>query len=132
MRKIAVAAATAASLTLTACEGGSSTQAVQGQVFGGTPAAATVFSALGGGSGICSGAVEGTQVVVKGPSGTLLATTTLQKDTKAAKPGSLRKSATALAAYVLTRRSDTSRCGAPATPRSQPTCCAGMKWPRSS
>ena len=63
--------------------GGSSTQVVQGQVLGGTQAAATAFSALGGGSGICGGAVEGTQVIVKGPSGTLLATTTLHKDAKA-------------------------------------------------
>ena len=56
---------------------------VQGQVLGGTQAAATTFSALGGVRGICGGAVEGTQVIVKGPSGTLLATTTLHKDTKA-------------------------------------------------
>jgi hypothetical protein len=86
MRKLAVAvvAATAAAYALTACGGGgSSTQVVQGQVLGGTQAAATVFGALGDGSGICGGAVEGTQVIVKGPSGTLLATTTLHKDTKA-------------------------------------------------
>jgi hypothetical protein len=51
--------------------------------MGGTQAAATVFSALGGGGGICGGAVEGTQVIVKGPSGKLLATTTLHKDAKA-------------------------------------------------
>jgi hypothetical protein len=56
---------------------------VQGQVLGGTQAAATTFSALGGGSGICGGAVEGTQVIIKSPSGTLLATTTLHKDPKA-------------------------------------------------
>jgi hypothetical protein len=56
---------------------------VQGQVLGGTQAGATVFKALGGVSGICGGAVEGTQVIVKGPSGTLLATTNLRKDAKA-------------------------------------------------
>jgi hypothetical protein len=84
MRKLFVTAAIAASSALSACGGGgSSTQVVQGQVLGGTQAASTVFSALGGGSGICGGAVEGTQVIVKGPSGTLLATTTLQKDSKA-------------------------------------------------
>ena len=84
MRKLVVAAATAAASALTACgSGGSSTQVVQGHVLGGTQAAATTFSALGGGSGICGGAVEGTQVIVKGPSGTLLATTTLHKDAKA-------------------------------------------------
>ena len=66
-----------------AAGGGSSTQVVQGQVLGGTQAAATTFSALGGGSGICGGAVQGTQLIVKGPSGTLLATTTLHQDSKA-------------------------------------------------
>ena len=81
MRKLIVAAATSA---LTACGGGgSSTQVVQGHVLGGTQAAATTFSALGGGSGICGGAVEGTQLIIKGPSGTLLATTTLHKNAKA-------------------------------------------------
>lgn len=84
MRKLAVAAAIAVASVLTACGGGgSSTQVVQGQVLGGTQAAATTFSALGGGSGICAGAVEGTQVIVKGPSGTLLTTTNLHKDAKA-------------------------------------------------
>jgi hypothetical protein len=84
MRKLAVAPSTAVASVLTACGGGGpSTQAVQGQVLGGTQAAATTFSALGGVSGICGGAVEGTQVIVKGPSGTLLATTTLHKDAKA-------------------------------------------------
>jgi hypothetical protein len=63
--------------------GGSSTQAVQGQIIGGTQAAATVFSATGGGSGICGGAVAGTQVIIKGPSGKLLVTTNLRKDAKA-------------------------------------------------
>jgi hypothetical protein len=70
-------------VAVSACGGGSSTQAVHGKVMGGTQAAATVFSAMGGGGGICGGAVEGTQVIVKGPSGTLLATTTLHKDVKA-------------------------------------------------
>jgi hypothetical protein len=84
MRKLVVAAAMAAASVLSACGGGgSSTQVVQGQVLGGTQAAATAMSALGGVSGICGGAVEGTQVIVKGPSGTLLATTTLHKDSKA-------------------------------------------------
>ncbi len=84
MRRLVIAAAIAAATGLTACGGGvPSTQAVQGQVIGGTQAAATVFSALGGGGGICAGAVEGTQVIVKGPSGKLLATTTLHKDAKA-------------------------------------------------
>jgi hypothetical protein len=86
MRKlaIAVAAATAAASVLTACGGGgSSGQVVQGQVLGGTQSAAIAFSALGGIKGICGGAVEGTQVIIKGPSGTLLATTTLHKDAKA-------------------------------------------------
>jgi hypothetical protein len=63
--------------------GGSSTQVVHGQVLGATQAAAITYSALGGVHGICGGAVEGTQVIVKGPSGTLLATTTLHKDSKA-------------------------------------------------
>jgi hypothetical protein len=84
MRKLAAAASIAVASVLTGCGGGgSSTQAVQGQVLGGTQAGATAFSALGGVSGICGGAVEGTQVIVKGPSGTLLATTTLNKDAKA-------------------------------------------------
>jgi hypothetical protein len=84
MRKLFVVAATAAASALSACGGGGpSTQVVQGQVLGGTQAAATAFSALGSVHGICGGAVEGTQVIVKGPSGTLLATTTLHKDTKA-------------------------------------------------
>jgi hypothetical protein len=81
---LVVAAATAATATLSACGGGgSSTQMVQGQVIGGTQAAAIAYSALGDVHGICGGAVEGTQVIVKGPSGTLLATTTLHKDSKA-------------------------------------------------
>ena len=42
-----------------------------------------MFSALGGVHGICGGAVDGTQVIIKGPSGKLLATTNLHKDAKA-------------------------------------------------
>jgi hypothetical protein len=92
MRKLAIVAASAAVSVLTACGGGgSSTQMVRGQALGGTQAAATVFSALGG-SEICGGAVEGTQVIVKGPSGTLLATTTLHKDVKATSALSLPSS----------------------------------------
>jgi hypothetical protein len=86
MRKLAIAfaAATAAASVLTACGGGgSSGQVVHGQVLGGTQSAAIAFGALGGIKGICGGAVEGTQVIIKGPSGTLLATTTLHKDAKA-------------------------------------------------
>ena len=80
---LVVAAAIAATAALSACGGGgSSTQVVQGQVLGGTQAAAIAYSALGGVSGICGGAVEGTQVIVKGPSGTLLATTTLPRTPK--------------------------------------------------
>src|ERR1700722_13910487 len=48
--------------------------------------------ALGGGSEICAGAVEGTQLIGKGPSGTLLATTTLHKDVKATSALSLPSS----------------------------------------
>jgi hypothetical protein len=78
------AAVIVAATALTACGGGSpSAQTVQGQVMGGTQAAATVFSAVGGVSGICGGAVSGTQVIIKGPSGRLLATTTLHKDVQA-------------------------------------------------
>jgi hypothetical protein len=40
---------------------------VKGQILGGTSAASTVYSATGGGSGICAGAVGGTQVIVMGP-----------------------------------------------------------------
>jgi hypothetical protein len=71
------------SIATAAGGGGSSTQVVQGQVLGRTQAAATAFSAFGGGSGICGGAVQGTQLIAKGPSGTLLATTTLHEDSKA-------------------------------------------------
>jgi hypothetical protein len=83
MRKLVIAVVIAAASGLSACGGGSGTQVVQGQVLGGTQSAATAFSALSGGNGICGGAVEGTQVIVRGPSGTLLATTTLPKDSKA-------------------------------------------------
>ena len=80
IRSAAVALSAAAAIAVAACGGGSSTQPVHGTVLGGTSAAATVFSATGGGTGVCGGAVNGTQVIVKGPSGTLLATTTLRKD----------------------------------------------------
>ncbi|MGH3254934.1 MAG: hypothetical protein ACRDOU_05905 [Streptosporangiaceae bacterium] len=84
MRKLVVAATIAAASALTACGGGGAgTQAVHGQVLGGTVAAATVYSALAGISGICGHAVEGTQVNIKGPSGALLATTSLHKDAQA-------------------------------------------------
>ncbi len=74
----------AAAITAVGC-GGSATQSVHGTVLGGTQAAATVIGAFGGGKGLCAGAVAGTQVIVKGPSGTLLATTTLRKDTSASR-----------------------------------------------
>lgn len=87
MRKTMPAGITAVIAVVTALSacggGGPSTQTVQGQVMGGTQAAATVFSAAGGATGICGGAVSGTQVIIKGPSGRLLATTTLRKDAKA-------------------------------------------------
>jgi hypothetical protein len=74
----------AAAIAIAGCGGGgTSTQAVHGKVLGGTQAAATVVSATGGGTGICGGAVAGTQVIVKGPSGKLHATTTLRKDASA-------------------------------------------------
>jgi hypothetical protein len=76
MRKRVITVTITCAVAMTAC-GGPSTQAVHGQVVGGTQAAATVFAANGA-AGICAGAVEGTQVIVKGPSGTLLTTTTLQ------------------------------------------------------
>ena len=79
-RLLSVAALAA---TVAACGGGSSPQPVRGTVFGGTQAAATVFSATGGGTGVCGGAIAGTQVIVKGPSGALLATTRLRKDASA-------------------------------------------------
>jgi hypothetical protein len=81
MRKRVITVTITCAVAMTAC-GGPSTQAVHGQVVGGTQAAATVFAANGA-AGICAGAVEGTQVIVKGPSGTLLTTTTLHKDAKA-------------------------------------------------
>jgi len=45
--------------------------------MGGTQAGATVASALGNVHGICAGAVPGGQLIIKGPSGTMLVTTTL-------------------------------------------------------
>ena len=85
--KLVVATGVAAALT--ACGGGSGSQAVHGQVLGGTQSAATVVGAMGGGTGICGGAVSGTQVIIKGPSGKLLATTNLRKDTAATRKLSL-------------------------------------------
>ena len=85
--KLVVATGVAAALT--ACGGGSGSQAVHGQVLGGTQSAATVVGAMGGGTGICGGAVSGTQVIIKGPSGKLLATTNLRKDTVATRKLSL-------------------------------------------
>jgi hypothetical protein len=69
-------------MALSACSSSPGSQAVKGQILGSTQNAVTVYSATGGGgaSGICADAVGGTQVIVKGPSGTLLATTNLQKD----------------------------------------------------
>jgi hypothetical protein len=93
MHKLVIVAMIAAITALTACGSGSpSTQTVEGQVIGGTQAAATVASALGGGIGICGGAVGGTQVIIKGPSGKLLATTTLHKNAKATSALSLPSS----------------------------------------
>ena len=81
---VAVALPSAAAIAIAGCSSaGTSTQSVHGTVLGGTQAAATVFSAEGGGTGICGGAIAGTQVIVKGPSGKLLATTTLRKDASA-------------------------------------------------
>src|SRR5260221_10873102 len=62
--------------------GGASSQTVRGQILGGTQAGVTTAEALGGVHGLCAGAVPGTQVIVKGPSGTLLATTTLHGSLK--------------------------------------------------
>jgi len=75
--------AAAAAAALAGCGGGSSNQPVFGTVLGGTQAAATVGAAEAGIDGICGGAVSGTQVIVRGPSGTLLATTNLRRDAKA-------------------------------------------------
>lgn len=83
IRPAAAALLPAAMIAVVACGGGSSTQSVRGSILGGTQSAATVFSATGGGTSVCGGAVSGTQVIVKGPSGTLLATTTLRKNTSA-------------------------------------------------
>jgi hypothetical protein len=86
MRKlaVAVAAAIAAASALTACgSGGSGTQVVQGEVLGGTQLAAIYSQAMDHASGICGGAIDGTQVIIKAPSGTVLATTTLYMDAKA-------------------------------------------------
>jgi hypothetical protein len=79
---------TATAVALTAC-GGPSTQAVHGQVLGGTQSAAAVIAAMGADFTICGGAVAGTRVIVKGPSGTMLATTTLRKAAHLASPDGL-------------------------------------------
>ncbi len=79
LRRAVMAVASAA--VLAACGAGS--QHVSGKVLGGTQAAATTISATGGGSGICAGAVAGTQVIIKDPSGKLLTTTTLHRDAQA-------------------------------------------------
>jgi hypothetical protein len=94
VRPAALTLLAAASIAIVGCGGGSSTQQVHGRVFGGTQSAATVVSATGGGAGICAGAVAGTQVIVKGPSGTLLATTTLRKNASATSALSLPSSLT--------------------------------------
>ena len=86
MRKLAVAAAAAIAIAwaLTACgSGGSGTQVVQGQILGGTQLAAIYSQAVDHASGICGGAIDGTQVMIKTASGTVLATTTLHEDAKA-------------------------------------------------
>lgn len=85
-----------AAIAVAACGGGSSTQPVHGTVFRGTQSAATVFSATGGGTGACGGAVARAQVIVKGPSGMLLATTTLRKDASATSATSALKLPAAL------------------------------------
>ena len=72
------AATAAAGVAIAGCGGGSpATRAVTGHIMGGTQAGATVASALGNVHGVCAGAVPGGQVIVKGPSGKLLATTTM-------------------------------------------------------
>jgi hypothetical protein len=75
--RIAVAAAAATGILAAGCGTTAGTQPVRGQIMGGTQAGATVATALGGAHGICAGAVPGGQLIVKGPSGKLLATTTM-------------------------------------------------------
>jgi hypothetical protein len=74
-------AITAAALSAVLTAGCGATHAashpVRGQILGGTRAGATAATALGGVHGICAGAVPGGQLIVKSPSGKLLATTTL-------------------------------------------------------
>jgi len=79
----AAAAAMVAAGTLALAGCGSSAIQVKGKVLGGSSAAATVLGATGGPTSVCSGAVAGTQVIIKGPDGKLLATTTLARDAKA-------------------------------------------------
>lgn len=94
-----------AAAALAACSSGPGTQAVKGQILGGTSAASTVYSATAGGQGICAGAVGGTQVIVMGPSGTLLATTNLQKDASATSalglPSALTRSSGQMGVYTF-------------------------------
>ncbi len=75
--RIAVVAAAATGILAAGCGTTPGTQPVRGQIMGGTQAGATVATALGSVHGICAGAVPGGQLIVKGPSGKLLATTTL-------------------------------------------------------
>jgi len=65
-------------LALAAC-GGSSQIQVKGEVIGGSQAQVTVMHAFGR-PAVCSGVAAGGQVIIKGPDGTLLATTTLHRD----------------------------------------------------
>jgi hypothetical protein len=74
---IALLASAVAALAIAACGSTPQTQEVHGQIMGGTQSSATVASAYGI-RHICAGAVPGTQVTVQGPSGRLLATTTLR------------------------------------------------------
>ena len=82
-RALAVTVAAAVLVVAAGCSSSPSSQQVSGHLLGGSQAAATVASATGGVSGICSGATAGTQVIVKGPSGKLLATTNLRPDKQA-------------------------------------------------
>jgi len=103
---LTVLAATA--IAVEGCGGSPSTKQVHGRVLGGTQSAATVVSAMGGGTGICGGAVAGTQVIVKGPSGTLLATTTLRKNASATSALTLPSSLTGAEGQVCVYEFSTS------------------------
>ena len=92
---IFVAATAAVGCGGSSSPGSTNSQQVHGTVLGGTQNAVTVLGATGGGNiGACGGAVAGTQVIVKGPSGTLLATTNLQEDVSATKALNLPASLT--------------------------------------